>query len=225
MNPYNMKKTELQLFMTGHCIHRQPYRHHPRCFEKEIGKDPRIGVFDIETAWGFRADSGYLICYVLKELNKNKIYYAHITKKNINEYLKKNIPIDKNVCEALSKHLKNFDVLITYNGTRFDIPYSRTRLLKHGIEFPKYGYVKHIDLYYTVKYKLKLGRSSLESACRLFNIPGKNHCEYDIWQKAGLGDTQAIAYIVDHCKRDVVECTEPLYHKIVDYGKKTNRSL
>lgn len=225
MNPYNMKKIELQLFLTGYCKHRVPYAQHPRCYEKEIGNDPRIGIFDIETAWGFNADSGYLICYVLKEYKRNKIYCDCLTPNDIDLYRKKYIPIDKRICKTLSDDLKNFDVIVTYNGTRFDIPYSRTRLLKHEMDFPKYGYMKHIDLYYLVKYKLKLRRNSLETACKLFNIEGKNHVDFEIWQRASFGDKKALKYILDHCKRDVKRCTEPLYSKIIDYGRKSNRSL
>jgi len=225
MNPYNMKKTEMQLFLTGYCKHRMPYRQHPKCYEKEIGENPKIGVFDIETAWGFNADSGFMLCYVLKEYHKNKIYSACITKKDVDAYLQYDIPIDKRISSILVKDLKVFDVIVTFNGTRFDIPYSRTRLLKHGLDFPKYGYIKHIDLYYLVKYKLKLSRNSLESACRLFGIEGKNHVDFEIWQRASFGDEKALEYIFDHCKRDVSKCTEKLYDKIVDYARKTNRSI
>lgn len=225
MNPYNMKKSQLQLFLTGYCKHRMPYAQHPKCFEHEIGNDPKIGVFDIETAWGFNADSGFMICYVLKEYHHNKSYFDCLTKKDVDDFINKDIPLDKRVCLSLSKDLKNFNVLVTFNGTRFDIPYSRTRLLKHGLDFPKYGFVKHIDLYYMVKYKLKLRRNSLETACRLFNIEGKNHVDFEIWQRASFGDEKALSYILDHCKRDVSDCTEKLYDKIIEYGRKSNRSV
>jgi uncharacterized protein YprB with RNaseH-like and TPR domain len=226
MNPYNMKKVELQLFLTGHCKHGQPYQHHPRCYDREIGRDPKIGVFDIETAWGFNADTGFLIGYDIKEYHRQKMHEAWITSKNVHDYQDGvEASIDCDVVRHLTEDLKKFDVLITYNGSRFDIPYSRTRVLKHHLDFPKYGYVKHIDLYYLVKYKLKLTRNSLESACRLFGIQGKNHVDFDIWQKAGYGDRRAIAYIRDHCRRDVRDCTESLYDAIVDYARATNRSI
>jgi uncharacterized protein YprB with RNaseH-like and TPR domain len=225
MNPFNMKKMQLQIYLTGYCKHRMPYAQHPKCFEKEIGDDPKIGIFDIETAWGFNADSGFMICYVINEYGTKKLYYDCITKKDVEYYQGMYIPIDKRVCSSLAKDLKRFNVLVTFNGTRFDIPYSRTRLLKHGLDFPKYGFVKHIDLYYIVKYKLKLRSNSLESACRLFGIKGKNHVDFEIWQRASFGDKKSLDYILNHCKRDVTSCTKPLYKAIIEYARKSNRSV
>lgn len=222
MNPWNMKKVEMQLFLTGYCNHRMPYQQHPKCFEREVGKDPKIGVLDIETAWGFNADIGFMLCYVLKELNKNKYYESCLTKKDVD--LGK-FKLDMNVVKHLVNDMKRFDILITFNGSRFDIPYSRTRALKHKFDYPKYGDIKHIDLFYIIKYKLKLNHNSLESACRFFNIPGKNHVVFDVWQRAGYGDEKALAYILNHCRRDVGRCTEPLYHKVIDYARRTNRSI
>jgi uncharacterized protein YprB with RNaseH-like and TPR domain len=226
VNAYNMKKVDMQLFLTGQCKHRHPYQQHPRCFEKEIGDDPKIGIFDIETAWGFNADAGFIICYVLKTYHQKKKYIAAITNKNVMDYKRDDeMTIDHEVVKKMVDDMKRFDVLVTYNGSRFDIPYSRTRALKHGYDFPKYGYVKHVDLYYLVKYKLKLSRNSLESACRMFGIKGKNHVDFDIWQRAAYGDEKAIAFIVDHCERDVEDCTEALYDKIIDYSRHSNRSI
>jgi uncharacterized protein YprB with RNaseH-like and TPR domain len=222
MNPWNMKKVEMQLFLTGHCKHGHSYVTHPKCYDSEIGRNPRIGVFDIETAWGFKADTGFMICYVIKEYGKEKYYEACLTKEDVDLG---HFKLDTNVVKHLVDDMKRFDVLITFNGSRFDIPYSRTRALKHKFDFPKYGDMKHIDLYYIVKYKLKLGHNSLESACRLFDIKGKNHLVFDIWQRAGYGDEKALAYILNHCRRDVGRCTELLYNKIIDYARKTNRSI
>lgn len=222
MNFHNMKKIEMQLFLTGYCKHRMPYQMHPRCFEREIGKDPIIGIFDIETAWGFNADTGFIICYVIKEYHKNKYYESCITKKDVDLG---SFKLDTNVVRNLVDDMKRFDVLVTFNGSRFDIPYSRTRALKHKFDYPKYGDIKHIDLYYMVKYKLKLGHNSLESACRLFGIKGKNHVDFAIWQRAGYGDEKALAYILNHCRKDVRDCTEKLYDRIIDYARKTNRSI
>jgi DNA polymerase elongation subunit (family B) len=220
MNPNNMKKSEMQIYLTGYCKHRMPYVQHPKCYEKEIGENPRIGIFDIETTWGFNADYGFMLCYVLKEYHRAKMYSECINKRDIVTF-----NYDKRIIEQLVKDFKKFDVIVTYNGSRFDIPYSRTRALKYGFDYPKYGYMKHIDLYYIVKYKLKMRPNSLENACSFFGIKGKNHVDREIWLRASQGDRTSLKYIDDHCHRDVKECTESLYDKIIDYARKTNRSI
>jgi DNA polymerase elongation subunit (family B) len=219
MNPHNLKKVELQILLTGYCKHRMPYVQHPKCFEKEIGNDPRIGIFDIETALGFNADTGFMLCYQLKEYHVNKFYTGVITKEDIDSF-----KFDKNVCKQLIKDMKHFDILIGYYTTKFDFPYSRTRCLKHGLAYPSYGYIKNVDVYYIVKFKLKLDHNTLDSACRLFGIKGKNHIDFAIWQKAMYGHKESLTYVVDHCKKDVA-ILEKLYDKVIDYSRKNNRSI
>jgi DNA polymerase elongation subunit (family B) len=220
MNPFNMKKTELQLYLTGHCKHYKPYQEHPRCYEREIGKEPRIGILDIETTWGFYADYGFMLCYALKVYHDDRIYSSIISKRDIIRF-----EYDERIVKNLVKDLKNFDIIITYNGTRFDVPYIRTRALKYKLDFPKYGFMKHIDLYYMVKYKLKIKPNTLQNACSMFGIKGKNHVDREIWLKASQGHRKSLEYVYDHCLRDVGRCTEKLYDKIADYSRKTNRSI
>lgn len=220
MNPYNMKKVEMQLFLSGYCKHRQPYQQHPRCFEREIGHDPKIGILDIETTWGFNADYGFMLCYALKVYHEDRIYSSVISKRDIVRF-----EYDERIVKNLVRDLKNFDVLITYNGTRFDIPYARTRALKYKYDFPKYGSIKHIDLYYSVKFKMKIRPNTLENACSLLGITGKNHVDREIWLKASQGHVKSLDYVYKHCLRDVGRCTERLYDRLMDYARKTNRSL
>ncbi|MCJ7572336.1 MAG: ribonuclease H-like domain-containing protein [Candidatus Thermoplasmatota archaeon] len=220
MNPFNMKKTEMQIYLTGSCKHRMPYIQHPKCYEKEIGDNPKIGILDIETTWGFNADYGFMLCYVLKEYRKKQIYSNLINKKDIASF-----KYDERIIKSLVDDLKNFDVVVTYNGSRFDLPYSRTRALKYKYDFPKYGFIKHIDLFYIVKYKFKFRPNSLENVCEFFGIKGKNHVHREIWLKASQGDKKSLNYVYEHCIKDVSDCTEKLYTKIIDYARKSNRSI
>ena len=79
------------------------------------------------------------------------------------------------------RDISQFDKVIGYYSTKHDIPFLRTRCAdvanRLGIpnEFPKFQAVKHYDLYYTVKYKLKLTRNSLEAVCRFYGIKAKTH--------------------------------------------------
>jgi len=182
------------------------------------GHSPKIGFIDLEFQ-NFKANYGILLSYAIKEYGKKKIYSSAITQKEIrSEYL------DKKLTERLVKDFSRFDVVVTYYGSRCDIPYMRTRALKWGIPFPSYGYIKHIDLYYLVKSKLSLNRNRLETACSLLGIEGKNHVFGDKWIRAVTGHIPSINYILDHNKRDVV-ITEKLYKKLITFSANTNRSI
>jgi len=110
------------------------------------------------------------------------------------------------------------------HNTRFDIPFLRSRALYWNIDFPLYGYIKHKDVYYMVKNRLRIHRNRLEDACRLLGIKGKTHLDGTQWVKALTGDKRALSYVLDHNKKDVI-ILEKLYHKLKDYVKEVNRSI
>jgi uncharacterized protein YprB with RNaseH-like and TPR domain len=196
-----------------------PYHQHPACFLKEINGEPKIATFDIETVLGFNADAGYMICYVLKEYHKNKYHIGYLVKKDVTSFR-----YDENIIHKLVDDMKKFNVLLTFNGTRFDIPYARTRCMQKMMPFPEYGYIKHIDIYYLVKYKMKLRSSSLANATRFLKIDGKTHVDIELWWRAQNGDAKAIAEVVSHCKHDT-RITEKLYDRIIEYSRRSNRSI
>ena len=221
VNPFKLLKSELQIYLSGYCKHRVPYAQHPNCFIKEIqegGKKRLVGVLDIEFD-NFKADFGTILTYAIKVLNKKKIYTGRIYKKDLQKF-----DFDKRIVTSLVKDINKFDELITYYGTKCDIPYIRTRTLYHNLDFPFYGFIKHIDLYYWVKFRLKLHRNSLDSACRFLGIKDKNHVDMEIWRRAKLGDKKSLDYVLKHNIGDVIS-TEKVYHALKNYSRKTSRSL
>ena len=111
------------------------------------------------------------------------------------------------------------------HNTRFDIPYSRTRAMAHGLIFPTYGTLKHKDLYYTVKFKFSLHSNRLENACRtLCGSTGKTKLLPEIWQRAAYGDPGSLKYIYDHCVEDVKDLKR-LYYKTLEYAYPGQRAI
>ncbi|MFN3136006.1 MAG: hypothetical protein ACK44H_10630, partial [Candidatus Kryptonium sp.] len=84
--------------------------------------------------------------------------------------------------------------------------------------------IYHFDIYYLVKEKLKLSRNTLENACALVGIKGKNHVDMPKWRKARYGDEQSLKYVVDHCKRDV-SILSKLHDKLIGFSKHTKKSV
>lgn len=218
INPWHLKKKELQTYLTGYCKHRVPYQQHPNCFAKEMGLEVRRGILDIEFQ-NFDADYGMMLTYAIKVYHKKKIYTGRIKKVDIERF-----DFDKPLVKKLVKDLQHFNEIVTYYGTGCDLPYIRTRALKYNIDFPLYGFIKHKDIYYLVKHKLKLHRNSLESASKLIGNNEKDHVEPDIWRKAVIGDKKSIDYILSHNIKDVI-VTEKLYDAIIGFSRKTNRSI
>jgi DNA polymerase elongation subunit (family B) len=131
---------------------------------------------------------------------------------------------DKRICKSLLKALDQVDMVVTYWGTGFDVPFIRTRCLAWELGFPKYMEKLHLDLYYSVRPLLKLGRNTLDQATAFFGIEGKNHVDYEIWNRARVGDKEAMGYVIDHNIEDV-KILAVLHSKIGGYRQITRRSL
>lgn len=98
--------------------------------------------------------------------------------------------------------------IITFNGTRFDIPFLQARLAVQGISLlPK---MRHIDLYYVAKrtfaYTITSRRAKyMQSLFRVGdpNAPFKNSSELMTWLRATFSrDRMAFERIVDHNKNE-----------------------
>jgi hypothetical protein len=86
-------------------------------------------------------------------------------------------------------------------------------------------------MWFVVRSLYSLSRNTLQQACALFGIDGKTHVDYDLWDRARLGDPDAMAYVDDHCVADVeicvadVEILARLHERISGYRPLTRRSL
>ena len=140
-----------------------------------------------------------MLSWCIKGREVKKVEGAWITKEELMSEKQ-----DARITELLVEEMNKYDVIFTYYGTRFDIPFIRTRAMYHGTYFPLYKQKAHKDLYYVVRSKLKLHRSSLQAATEFFGIAGKTRVKPDMWRKARYGDEKAMKYVYDHNVADVV---------------------
>jgi len=132
--------------------------------------------------------------------------------------------LDKRIIIHLIHTLSQFKRVYTFYGTKFDIAFARTRALYHGLAFVPYGLVEHKDLYYLVKRILKIHSNRLESVADLLGIKGKTHLDPRVWVQANSGNVDAIGYILDHNKKDVL-LLEEVHKKLQEYEARTRRYL
>jgi len=218
----HLSKKEIIYRATHRCRHYHTYLEHPDCRLTEDPQPERIGFLDIESS-ALEATFGMVLCYAILDDATGKIYKKSITP---TEVRKKNIR-DRNVIVQCIQDMNQFDRLITFRGTKFDLPFLRTRAGIWNLEFPRFGEIKHQDIYYILKFKFRFpwGKNSLEYACRV--LLGESHKTHQVpsdWLSAMQGDSKAIKYIVDHCIADVRE-TQRLYRAIVKYARAKNTSI
>lgn len=108
--------------------------------------------------------------------------------------------------------LDEADVVISYNGKRFDIPMINREFIKAGYKPP--SPFKQIDLLETIKKQFKLPSNKLEFVLKDFEVGAKmKHEGFELWIKCMHGDEQAKAKMTRYNRKDVTE-TEKLYNKL-----------
>jgi len=216
----SLNKADIVYRFNHRCRHGARYLEHPHCYLTENPFEEKVGFIDIE-ATNLKADFGIVLCYCIKELGKDKIYEATINKRDLSQkgYL------DKRVLRKCIEDMKQFTLLVGYYSSGFDIPFLRTRALTHGLLFPLFGEIRHKDIYYIVKRRFKLSSSRLENACRvLLGHTDKTRIDSEKWILALQGNPRALAYIVDHCRKDVTDL-EKLYNITQAYSGKNEVSI
>lgn len=188
----------------------------------DLDKGLKIAVLDIEST-GLEAQDGYMLCACVRTVNRNpwwsktktfdiRDYDSYTTEKGHN---------DRDCVKDLIAYLDSFDVIVTWYGSRFDLPFINTRALGHGLQPPRREYRR--DLCFVARGVGKLKNNRLATWGRyLFGKSGKTFLPWSCWQRAMRGDNKAIGEIVTHCKADVIE-TEKIYRKFLPLLGKLKR--
>ena len=124
---------------------------------------------------------------------------------------------EKNVLVKLVQRLEDFDLVVTWNGRFFDIPFLTTRLLSHNLDPRPVASKRHIDLNEVVKNRLKLTFTYLDHICDFFGIEKKRGTMgMDVprlYIRALEGDGKALGAIREHCLDDL-QATRKVYLRL-----------
>jgi uncharacterized protein YprB with RNaseH-like and TPR domain len=216
---HRLKKQELVWLSTHKCEHGHTFLSHYACYKPT---NDRLGFLDIETS-NLSADFGIILSYCIKKADSKEILYETLELEDIAKFGPGKE--DKRVVEKLVKDLEGFDKVVTYYGSKFDMPFIRTRALINNIDFPAYGTLAHRDLYYTLRFKFKLSSNRLENGCRvLLGKTNKTRIDSKYWLGGMRGDAKSLQYILEHNKYDVIDL-EKLYNKVEGYARGQNVSI
>ena len=156
---------------------------------------PQIVILDLETS-SLAADAGIIVgAGLMTEAGKSEYLQAGKTSE------------EKPLLTKLLKRLETFDVIVTWSGRGFDIPFLTSRLLKHKMD-PRPIFSKmHLDLNEVVKSRMRLTFTYLDHVCEFFEIKrdkGPMGLEVPhLFVRALEGDESALGAIRDHCLDDL----------------------
>jgi uncharacterized protein YprB with RNaseH-like and TPR domain len=177
----------------------------------------KIVILDIETT-SLEADAGVLVSAgLMSDTGRSEYLEARRTSQ------------EKSLLSKLSRRLEGYDVVITWNGRSFDIPFLTTRLMKHGIDPRSILRKSHIDLADVVKSRLRLTFTYLDHVCDFFDIDRKKGpMGLDVphlYVQALEGDRKASSSIREHClddlraTRQVFLRLKPLVEQQLEYAE------
>ena len=183
-------------------------------------KNPvRIAYVDIETApnkgYFFSlfpkfisindiVESGYTLCFAVKwEGERGMEFYS----------------IEKDGFEGMVKQahrvLDEADLVVHYNGTKFDIPILNKEFIKLGLEPP--SHVHEVDLLKTVRRRFRFSSNKLDFVCRELGLGTKvQHKGIKLWHDCMDGVTKAWREMERYNKQDV-RLLPKLYKKLLPW--------
>ncbi len=165
----------------------------------------KVAILDIETS-SLEADAGIVVGAGLTSENGTAEYFQ--TRGTAEE---------KDALLRLTKRLQDYEIIVTWNGRSFDIPFLTTRLLKHNMDPRLVTGKRHIDLNEVVKSRLRLTFTYLDHVCDFFGIAKKRSpMGMDVPQlyvRAMEDDRKALETIKEHCLDDL-QATRKVYLRL-----------
>lgn len=178
---------------------------------------PRTLLLDIETSpnlayiWSMYnvgnltpdklIESGEMICFSVKWLGRDESYF----------YSSYHDGKDTMV-RALWALLDLADIVVTYNGNKFDLPIANTEMLVLGLNPP--SPFKSLDLYSTIKSTFRFPLSRLEYVLRHLGLLRKKSLGgFETWKKCMIGDHDAWQQMMDYNLTDILTLEE-LYYRV-----------
>jgi len=164
------------------------------------------GLFKQTVSLNQLMDTSYTMCFAAKWHGQDKIIFDSVKKSSE----------EKMVLRAW-KLLNEADVVVHYNGARFDIPTLNKEFLSMGLPPPDPYH--QIDLLRTVKGQFKFASNKLDHVVDKLGLGKKtSHAGHTLWVQCMAGDKKAWAKMEEYNKQDVL-LLEKLYNKLLPWIK------
>ncbi len=149
------------------------------------------GLFNQNIALNQIDEPGYTLCWSAKWLGKKEIMFASLYKNGKREMLKQ-----------IEDLLNEADVVVHYNGTRFDIPILNQEFLSMGWGPPKP--IQQIDLLRTVRSRFRFTSNKLAYVAEYLGLGKKvQHKGMMLWRECMAGITVAWRKMEEYNKQDI----------------------
>ena len=180
---------------------------------------PKILFLDIETApntayvWGLFdqnishehvEEAGYILCWAAKWAHEETVRYSSIHKTSMKRMLKE-----------IHSMLDEADVVIHYNGLKFDIPTLNKEFIKHDFTPP--SPYKQVDMLKVCRQAFRFESNKLDAVLKSLDLGAKvQHRGFQLWIGCMKGDQDCWEEMERYNKHDVVGL-QSLYQKVLPW--------
>ncbi len=158
-------------------------------------------------------DSSRVICWSAKWAGKSPVLYSGL---NTDEH--------SVVIARMYELMEQADIVVTYNGDRFDLPTLKKEFLMHGLPPPAPS--KSVDLYKVVKKQFRFPSNKLDYICQELGLGTKTkHTGFQLWVDCVNGDENTWKTMEKYNKQDV-KLLELLYNRLTSWiGRSLNSNV
>lgn len=111
--------------------------------------------------------------------------------------------------------LDEADIVVHWNGTKFDVPHLQREIVTSGLTPP--SPFKQVDLCLAVRRQFRFASNKLDHVVQQLGIGAKlSHTGFDLWKRCMDGDDQAWSLMRRYNKRDVV-ITDLAYDRLLPW--------
>lgn len=159
------------------------------------------GLYDQNVAANQLEASGYVLCWSAKWLGVSQMLFGSVQHDN-----------PKAMLRAVHKLLDEADVVVHYNGLKFDIPTLNKEFIQQGFTPP--SPYKQVDLLRVCRQAFRFESNKLAYVSDALKIGAKvKHEGFELWVKCMEGDAKAWARMERYNKGDV-RLLEKLYRRL-----------
>lgn len=183
-------------------------------------KKLKILLLDIETAphqvyvWGMwdqnvqldrLIEHGRTLCWAAKWYEDDTVYFDTEVRGR------------RRMIRRIHKLMNEADIVVTYNGLKFDIPTLNNEFIKYGLDPIRPN--KHIDLLRTAKSQFRLASNKLSFIAEYLNLGSKvQHKGFQLWTGCLAGNLDDWETMIDYNIGDV-ELLEKVYTRLRPWVK------
>ena len=162
------------------------------------------GLFNQNIATNQVVEAGYTLCFAAKWLDQKRVTFSSVHKDGKEAMLR-----------LAYNLLDEADVVVHYNGTKFDIPILNQEFMAMGWAPP--APFQEVDVLRTVRKRFRLTSNKLDYVLKFLHIPGKvQHKGMELWHECMEGDKEAWEVMKKYNIGDVTKLEE-LYKRLTGW--------